>query len=265
MPSFTTMLAALAGAFGVLLIAHLAARGRREARLRSAQDALRVSEERLRLALDATSEIVWDWDLRDDSMYNPRFGQVYGYPEDRIPRTASELLGYVHPEDLPALGAQIEEARRGARDGLEVEHRIRTSTGEWRWMLAKARVVSRGPGGDALRIVGTCADVTDRRRMLERLQLADRMASVGTLAAGVAHEINNPLSFVSSNLGFAIDVLGGLQRPGADADAARRRGPVPGRSTSAGRRSSRPGRGRGASSGSSPTSRSSRARTTTAA
>ena len=50
-------------------------------------------------------------------------------------------------------------------------------------------------------------DVTDRKKMLRRLQLADRMASIGTMAAGVAHEINNPLAYVVANLGYLIEVL----------------------------------------------------------
>ncbi|HEX7625068.1 MAG TPA: ATP-binding protein, partial [Anaeromyxobacteraceae bacterium] len=78
---------------------------------------------------------------------------------------------------------------------------------EWKWMLARARVVERDGRGGAVRIVGTCADITERRRMLARLQIADRMASVGTLAAGVAHEINNPLAYVMSNVGYALEAM----------------------------------------------------------
>jgi PAS domain S-box-containing protein len=56
-------------------------------------------------------------------------------------------------------------------------------------------------------------DVTDRKKMLTRLQLTDRMASIGTLAAGVAHEINNPLAYVVSNLAYVAEVLGQRKSP----------------------------------------------------
>jgi len=153
-------------------------------------------------------------------MYEPNWAQVYGYPEDLTPRTGAELLRYMHPDDLGAVAAQCEEATRGGRDAIEIEHRMKAASGEWRWMLARARVVARGPEGEGQRIVGTCADVTDRRRMLERLQLADRMVSVGTLAAGVAHEINNPLAFVSGNLTFALQSLDAVAVGGLPAGAA---------------------------------------------
>jgi len=53
--------------------------------------------------------------------------------------------------------------------------------------------------------------VTERKRIQARLFLADRMASVGTLAAGVAHEINNPLAFVVANLDYVRESLGALR------------------------------------------------------
>ena len=186
---------------------------RREGRLRAAQSELRLSQERLHLALEATSEIVWDWDLRTDRIYHPRWAQVYGYAEAETPRTGAELFPYIHPEDATEFAAQVEAIGRGERDHLEVEHRARKASGEWLWMLGRARVVARGAGGEPIRLVGTCQDVTERRRMLERLQLADRMSSVGTLAAGVAHEINNPLAFVNANVSFAIESLEELTGP----------------------------------------------------
>ena len=193
------------------LMVSLAVTRHREKRLRAAQAALHASQERLRLALDATSELVWDWDLCTDVMYMPRFGAVYGYPEAAIPATGDAFMGHVHPEDLGKVGAAVKSARAG-HDHIEFEHRVRTGTGEYLWMQGRARVVARGPGGEPLRMVGTCTDVTERRRMMERLQLADRMVSVGTLAAGVAHEINNPLSFVNANVSFAVERLDALGR-----------------------------------------------------
>jgi len=176
-------------------------------RAHRAREALRLSEERLRLALEATSEIVWDWNLADDSIYHPRWAATYGYPAEKTPRSGEELGRFIHPEDLPAFGVLVEEAAEGKREALELEHRALAASGEWRWMVARARVVSRDERGQALRMVGTCTDVTERRKLAARLQIADRLASVGTLAAGVAHEINNPLAYVLGNVHFAVAAL----------------------------------------------------------
>jgi signal transduction histidine kinase/CheY-like chemotaxis protein len=81
-------------------------------------------------------------------------------------------------------------------------------------MLARARVVARDARRKATRIVGACSDITERKLLLAKLQVADRMASVGTLAAGVAHEINNPLAYVVGNVEHVIERLEGLERTG---------------------------------------------------
>jgi PAS domain S-box-containing protein len=217
MPEFLARFAPLV--VSALLVAVCAAAillaRRREARLRAAQAELRRSQERLRYALDATSEIVWDWDLTSDRIYHPRWAQVYGYAEEQAPRTGAELFPFLHADDAREFGAKLDAVNRGECDVLEHEHRVRTASGQWMWMLGRARVVARGPKGEALRIVGTCQDITERRRMMERLQLADRMVSVGTLAAGVAHEINNPLAFVNANIDYALEALERLTVPEA--------------------------------------------------
>ena len=183
---------------------------RRGERFRETQEALRTSEDRLRRALDATSEIVWDWNLVQDTIYHPSWAQTYGFPEERTPRTGGELAQFIHPEDVPRFQVEMGKAMAGPQDSFELEHRALTASGDWKWMLGRARVVSRDAAGRATRIVGTCTDVTERRRMLARLQIADRMASIGTLAAGVAHEINNPLAYVLGNVDFSLQQLEAL-------------------------------------------------------
>ncbi len=184
---------------------------RRDARFRATEAALRASEDRLRWALAATSEIVWDWDLVTDALYQPSWAQTYGYPEERTPRTGKELFAYIHPDDAVRMAAETERVTKG-QDAFELEHRVLTGSGEWRCMLGRARVVARDALGRATRIVGTCTDVTERKRLQTRLEIADRMASIGTLAAGVAHELNNPLAYVLGNLDFAIERLEALDR-----------------------------------------------------
>ncbi|WP_242394712.1 ATP-binding protein [Anaeromyxobacter oryzisoli] len=198
----------------------LRARGRNARRVREAQEALRASENRLRWAIDATSEIVWDWDLVRDTVYHPSWAQTYGFPEERTPRTGEALVAFVHPEDLPAFQRELTKAVDGAVPAFEVEHRMMTGSGEWKWMLGRARVVARDAAGNATRIVGTCTDITERKRMLARLQIADRMASIGTLAAGVAHEINNPLAYVIGNIQYSLARLEALAGDGASAGVA---------------------------------------------
>jgi PAS domain S-box-containing protein len=179
---------------------------------RRAEEALRLSEERLRFASEAATDVVWDWNLVDDTMFSPRWSEVYGYPPEITPRTGKEFAPYVHPDDMPAFDEAMRLAITGERDTVEFEHRVRAGTGEWRWMLARARVVCRDAQGKATRVVGACSDITERKLLLAQLQVAGRMASVGTLAAGVAHEINNPLAYVVGNVEYVIEKLEALER-----------------------------------------------------
>jgi len=82
-----------------------------------------------------------------------------------------------------------------------VEGAIRTKTGEPR-VVSWTNAALLDPGGLTEYLIGAGVDVTDRKEIQLRLQISDRMASVGTLAAGVAHGINNPLAYVISNLDY---------------------------------------------------------------
>src|SRR5512138_1844480 len=141
-------------ALGALLSGVLAARRRRERQFEEAQRALVASEERLRLALEATSDVVWDWDVVRDAIYHPGWAKAYGFPEERTPRNGHELGPYMHPDDAAGFGALLGELMSGKRDSFEFEHRALYGTGEWRWTVARARAVERDAQGHATRVVG---------------------------------------------------------------------------------------------------------------
>jgi signal transduction histidine kinase len=88
------------------------------------------------------------------------------------------------------------------------------AAGEQRWIAVYA-VPRLDAAGAACCVFTSFTDVTERKRMLERLFAAERMASMGALAAGVAHDVNSPLTSVLSNLRFAVQQLGEAGGPGA--------------------------------------------------
>ncbi len=123
---------------------------------------------------------------------NAVFAKMLGYDDP------SELLGVVvgsltHPDDRARLGAA--RAEMGPEGKQELEVRAIRKDGSivlLRALLVRAK-------GKAAGFHGFVRDITEQKEMEQRLLLTDRMASMGTLAAGVAHEINNPLSFVIAN------------------------------------------------------------------
>ncbi|HTP29166.1 MAG TPA: PAS domain S-box protein [Anaeromyxobacteraceae bacterium] len=168
---------------------------------KQAERAVAASEERLHLVLDSVGEVFWDWDAASDALYlSPYFEPLVGIAPAGI-ATMRSFLRHVHRNDRRCLLRALEG------DTFEREYRLRTASGEWKWVLSRAKVISRDAAGAVRRVVGSLADVSERKHLEQSLQASDRLASIGTLAAGVAHEINNPLCYVLANLDF---VLGSL-------------------------------------------------------
>ncbi len=189
------------------------------ARIR-AQEELRQSEERMRLVLDAVDDGIWDWDVaRDLMIFSPRAASLLGRLPGDLPNLAS-FRAALRPDELGSFDAKVRGLLDDSAPFLEQEVPVVTGAGESRWMLVRGRVVSRDRAGAPMRALGTISDVTERNRLKAGLALADRMASVGTLAAGVAHEMNNPLTYVTANLAHARDVIERSAAPGARPDVA---------------------------------------------
>jgi PAS domain S-box-containing protein len=124
---------------------------------------------------------------------------------------ASDVIGkdwldFVLPEDRPKARAAFERALAGAQAQFEVQ----ANHDGVRWYEGRIGPVRRD--GEITGFVMIARDITDKKHTEMQLMLADRMASVGTLAAGVAHEINNPLAAVIANLDMALEDISKLEQ-----------------------------------------------------
>jgi len=188
--------------------------------LERAEVARTRSDRRLALALDAAQDGWWDWDVQAREVYfSPRWCTMLGFSPKEVASHPGAALQLVHPEDRTSVEARLLDHLRGRIPSFEAELRMRTSTGEWAWVLARGRVVERDTTGRAVRMVGTQVDISERKSLETRLVMSDRLAAVGTLAAGVAHEINNPLAYVMTNLDVAREALRGKPGLGGSLDA----------------------------------------------
>lgn len=132
-------------------------------RERALADTIRASEERYALASMAAQDGTWDWDVSAGTVYySPRWKQTLGYGEHEIGSSPSEWLDRVHPDDRLDLSASIAAQLGGARTPLEIEHRVRTSSGAYRWMMCRAVTVLDDAGCPA-RLVGALVDMTERK------------------------------------------------------------------------------------------------------
>src|SRR5574341_780759 len=157
-----------------------------------AERALRESEQRLALALQSTGLALLDWDLRSGVVHlGPQWGEILGGDARATTTTIQNLERIVHPDDLPALRAQVRMLVKGEISTYRVEHRVKNLRGEWIWIESVAEVNERDAAGRALRITGTNADVTARRAVAE-------MKNV--FLAAVSHELRTPLTSVVASL-----------------------------------------------------------------
>ena len=122
-----------------------------------------------------------------------------------------DLIGRVHPDDRPqVIGLFRRVGELEAQVVSEsVEIRLRGADGSWRACEVSGIRIEIG---GALTVVSSGRDITERNRMRAKLLMSDRMASLGTLAAGIAHEINNPLTYVTGNLEAMAENLAVVQR-----------------------------------------------------
>jgi PAS domain S-box-containing protein len=167
------------------------------------EKALRVSEERLKLALDAATDSLFDWNMKTGQQYfSPRYYTLVGYTPAEMPAW-KDLL---HPDDKARVLAATQEIFQQKTDGSVLEYRLVTKTGEVRWVLSRSKVTERDENGKPIRLVGTHVDITERKRAeAERERL---IADLDAYAHTVAHDLKNPLNIT---LGYASMLVAGFE------------------------------------------------------
>jgi len=193
------------------------------------EQALQESQERLSLVILGSNDGIWDWNLTTNETYfSPRWKSMLGYEDREIENHFSAWGRLIHPDDRAAAMARLQSYLAGAIPVYELEHRLRHKDGSYRWILARG-VAQRDSTGKPVRMAGSHMDLTELKSAAERLRKANidlqetqsllvqaaRFESIGTLAAGVAHEVKNPLQTMLMGLHFLSHKL-----PAPDPDVA---------------------------------------------
>jgi PAS domain S-box-containing protein len=151
----------------------------------------------------------WDRDLATGlTRWSAGLSRIFGLEPSLEEQPREAFLDRVHPDDRAHLVEEIGRAL-AERRSLEVEYRVVLPDGRTRVLFSRGRITTDAQG-NPVHMRGSVADITERKEMEEQLLLSSRMATVGTLAAGIAHEINNPLVAVAANVDLAREWLGEL-------------------------------------------------------
>ncbi|MEW6593349.1 MAG: PAS domain S-box protein [Thermodesulfobacteriota bacterium] len=139
-----------------------------------AAEALRKSEERLRLALTAASQGLYDLNVQTgETEVSPEYATMLGYDPAEFHETNARWIERLHPDDHEPVAATYRDYIAGKIPRYRVEFRQRTKSGEWKWILSLGKVVEYDDAGRPLRMVGTHTDITERKQAEESLRQSE--------------------------------------------------------------------------------------------
>jgi PAS domain S-box-containing protein len=131
---------------------------------KEAEDALRESEERLRLSLEGADAGFWDWHLPSNTaVFSDRYYTMIGYEPGEFSADFDTWTERIHPDDRKRVVTDLQRQIQKGESQLEIEYRIRTKDGGWLWILGRGKVVEKDEKGTPLRITGVNIDITNRR------------------------------------------------------------------------------------------------------
>jgi PAS domain S-box-containing protein len=134
--------------------------------VREARDAHAVSDQRLKIALEASDLGLWEWNIATDEVFVDRvYGKFIGRDDGDRVWPLRELAETVHPEDRPVFSATLRAAVDGSAPKFQIDHRVRHADGRWVWLETFGDVTQRDATGRALRMTGTHANITDRKQL----------------------------------------------------------------------------------------------------
>lgn len=165
-----------------------------------AEEALRQANLTLQLALQASNIGPWDWNLLTNEVYlSPEWKRQLGYLDEEISNQFSEWETRLHPQDRDRVLSALDAIRTQPDARFEIEFRLRHREGSYRWILTRAKLL-RDSQGRGVRIIGCQLDVTEHKHLELQKMRAQRLEAIGSVAAGIAHDLNNTLTPIMMGL-----------------------------------------------------------------
>ena len=140
---------------------------------RNAEEALRQSEQRFRLAAESASDFIYEWDVNSGRLdWHGDVDACLGYRRGRFPRTIEAWKESLHPDDRERVWRAVDGVLQGAISPPIFEYRIRTRKGRYRHWVARGSCL-RDESGEVRRWIGACSDITQRKQTEQALRQSE--------------------------------------------------------------------------------------------
>lgn len=161
---------------------------------RRLKESLRELEERFRFASRATQELIWECTLSNQRLWcNEGIMTVFKYKPDQAPKTLEQFVEAVHPDERESVSVGIKSLMSAARPFWLSEFRFLRGDGGYAHVLARAFLLydsERKP----IRLIGSMLDHTRQKQLESQFLETQRLSGIGTIARGLAHDVNNILT-----------------------------------------------------------------------
>jgi len=131
-----------------------------------AERELRVAKERLELAVKGAGLGIWDWDIGShETKFDDRYAEMLGYTHDELVAVRSRWADICHPDDYAEARQRLDDHIDGKSEYYSCEVRLRTKSGEYKWILDRGQIVERDEAGNPVRAAGTHLDIDAQKRI----------------------------------------------------------------------------------------------------
>lgn len=170
-----------------------------------AEEALKISEERLRFVFDATNDGIWDWNLKDNIIFFSQSAYtMLGYELSDVKLSHDQWIDLLHPEDKEGTLELLHQYIAGQIPEYVTEYRLRKNDGQWLWIHARGKIVDYDKAGKPIRIVGTHMDLSAQKKL--QSELRDSALFLQTVLDTIPVNVywkDEQLNYLGCNMSFA--------------------------------------------------------------
>jgi PAS domain S-box-containing protein len=170
---------------------------------------LKISEERFKFALEASTAGVWDWDLTTNKVfYSSQSMKILEQESLDIFDNPERWDEIVHPDDLEKYYSEIHDHFDNKTPFYENYHRVLTSSGKYKWILDRGKVIERNEDGKPLRVIGTHTDISSQKeKELELVRTMELYSQQNSRLLNFSHIVSHNLNTQAGNIKSLLDII----------------------------------------------------------